>query len=63
MKKEETVVLEMTDYERRVMIDALNERRNELIEEQKCPYDVSDLLLRVIDAPVKKKKPRERDER
>ena len=34
------------------MIEALADRRNDLIEENREPEDVSDLLLKVIDAPV-----------
>ena len=60
--KEETTILELNDYEKRVLIEALNDRRNGLIESDRCPYDVSDLLLRVIDAPTRKKK-RDRDAR
>ena len=60
--KEETTILELNDYEKRVLIEALNDRRNDLIESYRCPYDVSDLLLRVIDAPTGQKK-RDRDAR
>ena len=60
--KEETTILELNDYEKRVLIEALNDRRNDLIESDRCHYDVSDLLLRVIDAPTRKKK-RDRDAR
>ena len=60
--KEETTILKLNDYEKRVLIEALNDRRNDLIESDRCPYDVSDLLLRVIDAPTRKKK-RDRDAR
>ena len=60
--KEETTILELNDYEKRVLIEALNDRRIDLIESDRCPYDVSDLLLRVIDAPTRKKK-RDRDAR
>ena len=59
---EEATILELNDYEKRVLIEALNDRRNDLIESDRCPYDVSDLLLRVIDAPTGKKK-RDRDAR
>lgn len=60
--KEETTILKLNDYEKRVLIEALNDRRNDLIESDRCSYDVSDLLLRVIDAPTRKKK-RDRDAR
>lgn len=60
--KEKTTILKLNDYEKRVLIEALNDRRNDLIESDRCSYDVSDLLLRVIDAPTRKKK-RDRDAR
>ena len=56
------MLLEMNDYEKRVLIEALYDCRNDLIERRQCPYDVSDLLLRVIDAPTKMKK-RDRETR
>ena len=45
------------------MMEALANRRNHLIEEKKPTEDISDVLLKVIDAPYKKKKAREREER
>jgi len=58
--KEMRKVLELSDYEHRVMIEALADRRNDFIEEQKPAEDVSDLLLKVIDAPDKKRRERDR---
>lgn len=49
--------IEVDDFEHRVLVQALSERRNQLISEGKSIEDINDLLLRVIDAkPVKKKK-------
>ena len=56
-------VIEVSDYEHRVMMEALNDRRNDFIFENKPTEDVSDLLLKVIDAPTKRKKDRDRDAR
>ena len=56
-------VIEVSDYEHRVMMEALNDRRNYFIFENKPTEDVSDLLLKVIDAPSKRKKDRDRDAR
>ena len=56
-------VIEVSDYEHRVMMEALNDRRNDFISENKPTADVSDLLLKVIDAPTKRKKDRDRDAR
>ncbi len=56
-------VIEVDDFEHRVMMEALADRRNDYIAEQKPTEDVSDLLLKVIDAPTKKQKKRDREER
>ena len=49
--------IEVDDFEYRVIIQALSERRNQLIEEGKSTADIDALLLKAIDAkPVKKKK-------
>ena len=52
-------VIEVDDYQHRVMMEALADRRNDFIVENKPTEDVSDLLLKVIDAPTKKKRDRE----
>lgn len=49
------------DFEYRVLIEALADRRNDFIAGEKPADDVSDLLLKVIDAPTKKEKKRERE--
>ena len=46
-------VIEVDDYQHRVMMEALADRRNDFIAENKPTEDVSDLLLKVIDAPTK----------
>ena len=56
-------VIEVSDYEHRVIMEALNDRRNDFIFGNKPTEDVSDLLLKVIDAPSKRKKDRDRDAR
>ena len=55
-------VIEVDDFQHRVMMEALADRRNDFIAENK-PEDVNDLLLKVIDAPTKKSKKRDREER
>ena len=52
MENNERKVVELDDFEYRVMVEALADRRNDLIEANREPEDVSDLLLKVIDAPV-----------
>ena len=56
-------VIEVSDYEHRVMMEALNDRRNDFISKNKPSEDVSDLLLKVIDAPSKRKRDKNRDAR
>ena len=56
-------VIEVDDYQHRVMMEALADRRNDFIAENKPTEDVSDLLLKVIDAPTKKHKKRDHEAR
>ena len=49
--------IEVDDFQQRVLVQALSEKRNELIAEGKSTEDINALLLKAIDAkPVKKKK-------
>lgn len=63
MGKEERRVLTLDKYEHGVVINALNEMRNDLIEEQRPTDAVDDVLLKTIDAPVKKVRIGSREER
>lgn len=60
--KEEERLLTLDDYEYGVVVNALNELRNNLIEEKRPTDAVDDLLLKTIDAPTKKQKRRSHDE-
>ena len=60
---EEKIYLEMDEYEHGIITNALNDMRNELIEEKRPTDAVDDLLLKVIDAPKKKKRWFRREER
>lgn len=60
MGKEEKRVLLMDQCEQGVVINALNEMRNDMIKENRPTDIVEDVLLKAIDAP--KKKVRCRDE-
>ena len=60
---EEKTYLEMDEYEHGIITKALNDMRNELIEEKRPTDAVDDLLLKVIDAPKKKKRWFQREER
>ena len=47
--------IEVDDFEHRMLVQALSEKRNELISEGKSTEDINALLLKAIDAkPVKK---------
>ncbi|MDF9409862.1 MAG: hypothetical protein A4E52_00398 [Pelotomaculum sp. PtaB.Bin013] len=60
--KEEERVLTLDDYEYGVVVNALNELRNDLIKEERPTDAVDELLLKAIDAPSKKQKRRNHDE-
>lgn len=54
----EKVVVELDDFEQRLMVSGLADFRNDLIRDDKPTEDVDDLILKVIDAPTKKEKRR-----
>ena len=63
MGKEEKRVLTLDKYEHGVVINALNEMRNDLIGEDRPTDIVDEILLKTIDAPVKKVRFSSREER
>ena len=63
MERQEKVVLTLDRYEHGIMIRALNELRNDLLEEQRDPGPGEDVRLKTIDAPSQKdRKAKRRDE-
>lgn len=58
---EEKRVIEVDEYERRLIIDSLNDKRNALIEKGADTDHVDDVLLGVIDAPTRKQKRKMRE--
>lgn len=52
---EEKRVLTVNNYEYNLLLNALNEYRNKLLREEKSTAIVNEVLLRLIDAPLKKK--------
>jgi hypothetical protein len=60
--KEEERVLTLDDYEYGMVVNALNEMRNDLIKEKRPTDAVDELLLKTIDAPTKKQMRRNHDE-
>ena len=63
--KETVKVLELDKYEIGIIINALNDLRNKLIQQQRDTDAVGEVLLKTLDAPEKKKSYRHRfiDER
>ena len=61
MKMEEKRVIEVDEYERRLIIDSLNDKRNALIEKGADTDHVDDVLLDVIDALTRKQKRKMRE--
>ncbi len=53
--KEEIKILELDKYEMNLLITALNEFRNKTISENGEIDHIDDLLLKLIDAPNKKR--------
>ena len=49
-------LIQVSDYEQRLMVAGLNDFRNDLIRDDKPTEDIDDLLLKVIDAPTQKEK-------
>lgn len=52
---EEKRVVELTNFEYRLMVGGLASFRNDLIRKEKPTEDVNELLLKVIGAPKKKR--------
>ena len=52
MEKKYHIALD--DFERRIVVNCLNEMRNELISEGKDTEDMDTILLKVIDAKTKR---------
>ena len=59
MERTEKRVLTLDRYEHGVVINALNEMRNDLLEEERPTDIVDEVLLKVIDAPTKTEKRRD----
>ena len=48
--------LYLDDYERRIVVNCLNEMRTKLLSEGRYSDPVDEILFKVIDAPTKKLK-------
>ncbi|MDO5401053.1 MAG: hypothetical protein Q4F17_08750 [Eubacteriales bacterium] len=63
MAREEQRVLTLDKYEHGIVINALNEMRNDLIGEERPTDIVDEVLLKTIDAPTRKVRGKSREER
>lgn len=52
VKKKHRIIV--TEFERRILVKALTEFRNQLLGADKPTEDINDLILKVIDAPIYK---------
>ncbi len=58
MKAEKRVVT-LDEFQQNLLINGMNEYRNDLLEDQKPTEDVDDLLLKLIHTPTRKEKRRD----
>ena len=57
---DEKRVIEVDEYQHGLIINSLNDKRNELVEQGKDTEFVDDTLIEVMDAPMKREKKRHR---
>ncbi len=57
---EEKRVIEVDDYQHGLIINSLNDKRNELVELGRNTEFVDETLIEVMDAPTKKQRKRNR---
>lgn len=58
MEDDEKRILEMDHYEHGVVLNALNEYRNDVLAEGRTTDLIDEVLLKAIDAPTRKEKRR-----
>ena len=51
--------LKLTDFECNLLINGMNEFRNDLLNAKQPTEDVDDLLLKLLDAPTRREKKRD----
>lgn len=52
----ERVVVTLDGFEQRLLVNGLNDFRNDLLREERPTEDVDELILKVIDAPKEKQR-------
>lgn len=58
---EEKHVIEVDDYQHGLIINSLNDKRNELVEQGRDTEFVDETLIEVMDAPTKKQRRKMRE--
>ena len=56
-------IIEVDDYQYGLIVNSLNDKRNDFVEQGKDTSFVDDTLIDVMDAPTKRQRRKERDER
>ncbi len=56
-------IIEVDDYQHGLIINSLNEKRNDLVEQGKDTDFLDDTLIDVMDAPTKREKKKRKEER
>ena len=52
--KEKKKVLALSKFEENVLINALNDRHNELLKENRPTDAIDELLIKTVNAPIRK---------
>ena len=55
---EQKVMVQLDNFEQRILVGAMAEKRNDLLREAKPTEDVDEILLKLIDAPPVKQRGR-----
>ena len=61
MQMEDKRVIEVDEYQQRLIIGSLNETRNELVAQGRDTDFVDETLLDVMDAPTRKERKRNKE--
>lgn len=56
-------IIEVDEYQHGLIINSLNEKRNDLVEQGKDTEFLDDTLIDVMDAPTKREKKKRKEER
>lgn len=61
--REEKRVITVDPFEHDLLINGINEFRNSLLEDEQPTEDVDELLMKILDAPPRKKRRLDREDR